>query len=290
MTSTPISRQPHRRAGEDPSLPAAVRWYLLVTRYVRDPLTLRRRAPTSTVRQLASLGLEDEARMAPPLLAYLSDCERSLRALGFAEPVRGINRSHRNLRSCFSLVEHPADGAIGYILVAEGMRIGGRLYATVTFRNDFADGVQLATTNSQTTPRAPRRPRIETAHFRDVHDAAALYELHRFRVAERARRVAVVPLTRAPDPIAFQEREAAEVYEFWVRKGYYERVGWEAIRPHAPRSAARRAPRTLSLEADHRLAVHADRTPHSRPVPAAAFVNAARGLSRPRSVTRPRER
>ena len=67
----------------------------------------------------------------------------------------------------------------------------------------------------------PTRAEIDSAQFPDVQDAGVLYDIHRARVAERARLVATVPLTRGPDPLAFQDREARAIQAFWVRKGYY---------------------------------------------------------------------
>lgn len=230
MTNPPVARQLPPRPRDNPSLPADLRWYLKLSAYVRDPITLRRKAPLNTAVRYAALGSEEEARMAPALLEYMHGCERALAALGFAPPVRGINSIQPNLRSCFSLLEHPESGTIGFVLVAENAKFEGRYAATATFRTDFADGAQLVTSNSQRVSRTPARPKVEAMRFPEIHDAAALYELHRFRVSARARRVTPVRLTRGPDPISYEERQAATVFDHWVKRGYYERVGPDALR------------------------------------------------------------
>lgn len=229
MTTPPIARQRPLRPADNPRLPSDVRWYLKLTAYVRNPITLRRKAPV-TLGQYHALAPEEEARMAPALREYLEQCEQSLVALGFARPVRGTGAPGANIRSCFTLLENPGDEAIGFVLVAESTWTDGRYAATATFRSDFADGVQLLTTNSQQVGRTPPRPEVSAARFPEMHDAASLYHVHRFRVAERARHVRTVPLTRGTDPFAYEARQAATTQDFWVKRGYYERVGPDALR------------------------------------------------------------
>ena len=229
MTTPPIARQRPLRPADNPRLPSDVRWYLKLTAYVRNPITLRRKAPV-TLGQYHALGAEDETRMAPALREYLEQCEQSLVALGFAQPVRGSGVPGANIRSCFTLLENPRDGAIGFVLVAESTWTDGRYAATATFRSDFADGVQMLTTNSQQVGRTPPRPEVHATRFPEMHDVAALYQVHRFRVAERERRVTTVPLTRGRDPLAYETDQAAKTQAFWVKRGYYERVGPDSLR------------------------------------------------------------
>ena len=208
-------------------LPRPLRWWLKAGRYVRDPLVLMRSAPMATRNTLVALTAEDEQRLPPALREYMADAERGLASLGFGPPVRAANLANTVIRSGVTLLEHAADRALGFVFVTAAEHDG--LSATVTFRTDFADGVQLHTTNFQAPLRTPSRPNVLGARFPDVHDAAALYDIHRFRVAERARTVATVPLTRGPDALAFEDRELGEVQEFWVKKGYYRRVSGDAI-------------------------------------------------------------
>ncbi|HEX6534099.1 MAG TPA: hypothetical protein VF041_05855 [Gemmatimonadaceae bacterium] len=228
MKSAPIPRQPRRRALDDPAIPLPIRWYLMATRHVRDPRVLMRSAPTSTTSTLEPLTPDDEARMAGPLLDYMTDAEDALRGAGFAPPFRATNRRLANGRSCVSLLEHARGEALGFVLVSEYRHIG--LTATAAFRTDFADGVQLWTSNSQMPRRMPRRPNTITVRLADEHDVGALYALHAFRVEERARTVPVRRLTRGDDPIAFQAAEGRETYDFLVKVGYYRPAGPDTIR------------------------------------------------------------
>jgi hypothetical protein len=226
--TAPPARQRPREVGDAfADLPALLRWSLQVGRYVSEPLALMRSVPTPTTNTLATLGPEDEQRLPAALREYMADAERGLANLGFGPPVRAANLAAADIRSCVTFLEHPADGSLGFIAVWAGEHVG--LAASATFRTDFADGAQLLTSNFQALLRTPSRPNVLGARFPDVHDAAELYDIHRFRVAERRRTVDTVPLTRGADVLAFEAREAQEVYDFWVKKGYYRRVDGDAI-------------------------------------------------------------
>jgi hypothetical protein len=228
MTTTPLARRVIAPVFDDPQVPFLLRWYWKASSYVKDPIVLYRRAPVSTGSTLAPLTAEDEQRMPVALREYLTDCERTLAAAGFGAPFRARSTATYNVRSCFTLLEHPRDGALCFVLVSQGEYSGP--VSSVTFRSDFTDGIEFQTSNSRNVLRTPGRPRVRAVSFPAVHDAAELYRIHRFRVSERARLVATSPLSRGSDPLAFQEREAAQVFDFWVRCGYYRRVNGRALR------------------------------------------------------------
>ena len=228
VPAQPAGRAPQRDVLDDPQIPHLVRWYVRLTSYVVHPTVLRRSALIRTTGTLVPLVADHEWRIAPPLLTYMAAAERALTERGFSAPFRAINAATPTLRSFVSLVEHPGASTLGFVLVSEGEHSAP--HALATFRTDFADGVQLVTTNANTVMRTPPRPHTLGVRAREVHDVSVLYDLHRFRVAERARRVTVAPLTRGADPIAFQDDEAAATYEFWVRAGYYARVAPDALR------------------------------------------------------------
>lgn len=57
--------------------------------------------------------------------------------------------------------------------------------------------------------------------FPDIVDPKALLALHRFRVQERAGGAPLRKITTAPNPVAYQAREMAESYDYWLQIGYY---------------------------------------------------------------------
>jgi len=177
---------------------------------------------------LVPFGADEVQRLSDLMRERLATNDHALSTLGFSPPVRGANTAITNIRSCFSLVEHPRDGALAFVLVMQGTHVG--VSAVVTFRNDFADGCQMYTSNSRSVPRTPTRRMIDGIRFPAVQDARELYEIHRFRVSERARKTPVVPLTRGSDPLAYQSKESHEVHEFWVRAGYYDLIDGPALR------------------------------------------------------------
>jgi hypothetical protein len=219
---------PQRGVLDDPRIPRVVRWYLALTSYLTHPRVLRRGTQVRTAGTLEPLAADREWRIAPPLLAYMAGAERTLTDHGFDAPFRAVNGGISAARSFVSFVEHPRHATIGFVLVAEGDHLLPA--ALATFRTDFADGIQLVTSNARAATLTPRRRHVLGVRFPDVHDVGALYELHRFRVEERATVIPVAALSRGGDPIAFQESEARELHELWVRVGYYEPAGPGALR------------------------------------------------------------
>jgi hypothetical protein len=218
-TTMPASA-PGSPAEGTPLLIALVR---SVVRYVRDPAVLLRVGPKPMGSSLAPLPDTGDKRMPAPLLSALDAAERNLVARGFAPPLRASNSLTPTLSSCVSLVEHPLDGSTGFIMLSMSKHRGASMMAT--FATRFADGWKLTTSNSSTVLRTPSRPKIDNARFTAVRHIGALYDIHRRRVAERARKTRVIPTTRGADPIAYEDREAREGHAFWIRKGYYRAVG-----------------------------------------------------------------
>ncbi len=225
--AAPAARQRQPRVADDPRYPGFIRWDLKLTSLPRQIRVLRRMLISTAGPGL--LSAEEAARLNPPLLEYLDECGRKLLSTGWLPFVLMANRASEALDSCTALTENPVDGSIGFVLVTQG-RKSPRISGTVGFRTDFADGVRLLTSNSVASRRTPRMPRHELVRFPAVHDAAELYDIHRFRVAERARRVPTVFLTRGADPLQFQQRESAEAHAFWLKSGYFERAGDSVMR------------------------------------------------------------
>jgi len=66
--------------------------------------------------------------------------------------------------------------------------------------------------------------------FPDVVDPKELLALHRFRVREQTHGQPPRAITTAPDPIAYQAREMADTFDYWVRIGYYHPAAGETLR------------------------------------------------------------
>jgi hypothetical protein len=177
----------------------------------------RRRGARLSIVDASSAGLPDERR------DYLREAEAALVARGFFPATYVESDSVPSTKIRVALVEHPKDGAIGAIMVTVPATRPFKEMAT--FETRFADGRRISTSNSATTLRTPSLPWVDGARFLGVRDVGTLYEIHQARVAEQARSTPVVPVSREHDPIGFQDREAREVQDFWVAKGYYRYVG-----------------------------------------------------------------
>jgi hypothetical protein len=224
--TSPSIAQPAQAGGEE--IPRWIHRLVRLTSHLWSPFALYRKAPMPISDHLVPLGADDVQRLSDAMRERLATNEHALATLGFSPPFRGANHAIANIRACFSLVEHPKDGALAFVLVTQGAHVGTS--AVVTFRTDFADGWHVYTSNGGMIPRTPNRPQIDGVRFAGMQDVRELYELHRFRVAERARGVPTVSLTRGNEPLAFQAQESREVHDFWVRAGYYDLVDGPALR------------------------------------------------------------
>ena len=219
-----------RRSALNGSIAAElIRSLLEVPTYVLGPVALYLRPPLSTQPSLFPMTVDDELLLPMPLREYLFFAEQRLTGVGFDAPVRGVSRQHLNVEGYASLLEQRHDGALAIIYAAR-MTNSRHVNATVLLHSGFSDGTILATTNSQLPSRMPPLPEMHGLAFPDVDDPAELYGLHRIRAGERGRRVVRVPMTRGADPFAYQARENARVFEHWVRRGYYRRIGSDKLR------------------------------------------------------------
>ena len=175
----------------------------------------RRRGARLSIVDGPSVGLPEARR------DFLRQADAALVARGFLPATYVETDSVRSTKMCIALVEHPVDGAIGAIMAVVPPNRPFKEMAT--FETRFADGGKISTSNSTTTLRTPPLPWVDGARFL-LHDLKTLYDIHQARVAERARSTPVVPVSRAGDPIAFQDREAREIQDFWVAKGYFRYV------------------------------------------------------------------
>jgi len=217
------------RSDDEMPIPDWARALAKVGMYVLGPIVLYRRAPIPTDRTLDPFTAEDERALPQALRDYVVAAEKELAAVGFGAPLRVASRRDVTLDVCFSLLEHPIDGALGTVSVIRA-KPRNRLTAAVSFLSSFANGAILATSNSQSIPRTPPLPAMQAVRFPSISDAAELYDVHRFRVAEFRRGAVHVPMTRGSDPIAYQLRESSRVFEHWVRCGYFRRAGENMIR------------------------------------------------------------
>ena len=190
--------------------------------YFTDFVVLKRGGPKPLGGRHVPITAADQAHIAPELLAFLTQCEATLVSRGFAPALRATNVISESIKSVVSLFEHPRDGAIGFIVIGVGKYTG--VHITASIRNDFADGIQMYTSNSRIVARTPSRTNLDNARFPNVTDVGELYDIHVKRVAERAKTSATVPLTRGADPLAYQEQETRDIQGFWVSKGYYRFV------------------------------------------------------------------
>jgi hypothetical protein len=227
-TSPSVAQPAQSSSGGDRKAPLWVQWVVKLTRPLWNPVVLYRKAPMPIGEVLSPLDADDAERLPAAIRERLATCEHALMAMGFSPPVRGTNTSLANIRSCFSLFEHAKDRSLAFVLVMQGAHVGTS--AVVSFRTDFADGTQLYTSNSASIPRMPTRPKVKGTRFTTLKNTSELYDIHRFCVAERAKRSAVVNLTRGPDPLAYQMQEARDAHEFWVRRRYYDVVDGPALR------------------------------------------------------------
>jgi len=210
--------------------------------YVLGPIALYMKPPLSTARSIFPMTADDELLM--PLAAhdFLDWAEKRLRSIGFGGAVHAVSRQVATVTSFVSLLEHPQDGSLAIAFVSQINNVP-RPTIHLIFHSGFADGTIVATSNSRLVSRTPSLPEMKSLSF-PVDDPVALYDLHRIRAQDRARRTVRVPMTRGADPLEYQHQENIRVFDNWIRHGYYRRIANDKLR-HTMRGAALSAWRGL---------------------------------------------
>src|SRR2546423_6177822 len=232
----PSGRKRETSILDDTRYPYPIRLLVELTMYVQGPVGLYRRNFVSTRRSVRTFSTEDEASTHPDLVSYVASAETALRSVGFGTSHRIVQSTSKKVTGFAALLEHAGRGDLATFM---GLRTEipeaeeTRLVSAAVFTTEFADDVTLGTSNVMTVKRFPTRPNLQPVVFPDVHDPLELYRLHRCRVDERARRVPSRKSTRGATPearIAYQEREAEQVWQHWLRSGYYRPVP-DGLRP-----------------------------------------------------------
>lgn len=195
--------------------------------FVLGPVVLLKAAPTQYGLSYVALSEADDLGLPDSVRGYVEDCQRTLIQRGFAPRVRASNPTARRAHQVITLLECPRDPAMVFTLISVSPRLG--ITMATTFDTRFADGCRLLTSNSPVVIRTPKHPRTDGVTFPEIGDVGRLCDIHRARVAERARRVPVAPSTFGPDPLAFIDREGREMQDFWIARGYYRRVAADHI-------------------------------------------------------------
>lgn len=207
--------------------------------YVRHPRAIYARAPQRSGAAVVPTTPELDAQLALPIRGALERMEREVRDAGFDTVVHAALRSSKGRAL---LIEHAGGQAIGHVLVSPTR--GDDVAIAATFFSRFVDGIELQTSNFRLVGRTPSRRHVRFLRLPDAARISELWAIHAFRVAERARTVAVRPLTRGADPFAFEAAVAHQTHSHWVATGYYRWVGPDALR-HTMRGATLAAWRGL---------------------------------------------
>jgi hypothetical protein len=160
--------------------------------------------------------------------SYVTRTEGILALLGFGAGVHARMTSTTNVSTFVSLLEHQDHSTLASVSVVQ--REEGPVTKIIFFRSELADGTVVITTNGRVKRRFPRRPGQVALSFPELSRASALLAVHRFRVREHSGGRPPRTITRAPDPVAYQRREALETFDHFRRIGYYRQESNETLR------------------------------------------------------------
>jgi len=136
--------------------------------------------------------------------------------------------STAHITTYISLFEHEDHSTLASVSVVQHDR--GSCAEVVFFRSEGADGTAIISTNARVKRRFPRRPGQHALSFPELSDPTALLAVHRFRIRDRSGDRSPRAITRLPDPVAYQRREALEAFDHFLRIGYYRRAPNETMR------------------------------------------------------------
>jgi len=212
-----------------PPVNAVVKWLVALIMYVKGPHRLLRHQRVAPAQAPTRLSAADEMAMPGELRTYLSETDRVLARLGFGSPVHVSMSPTAQVTAYASLLEDAHRETLCTVFATRNVRGGST--AGLVFRSDVVGGGVVMTSNSRTQRRFPRRRGHDVMSFPEITDPAVLLRLHRYRVHERAGGSSPLSVTRQPDPLAYQRREAAQTHEHLQQIGYYRRLADGTLRP-----------------------------------------------------------
>jgi hypothetical protein len=172
--------------------------------------------------------------VAPDLLAFVRDTERTLFTLGFSEPLHTTSSTSRDVSILGSSLDHAEHGDYASIVSLRNETVPRlpALVSSVTFVSRFEDAAEVVTSNDRSPRLWPYQSHSSVMRFTDLDDVLELYRLHRRRVDAYQRRSPHVPYFRGrtlAQRIEHERSEARDFYDHLVSCGYRRR-GAEGLR------------------------------------------------------------
>jgi hypothetical protein len=189
----------------------------VVSVYLVAPLKARRTLWISTNPEIREIDLDFPE--VPPIVAEtFHSTAKALVSRGFvARGTFAIEKLNPNHRSYVALFEDPREQTASIAFSDINMR--QKIEQTLAFKTKFADGSEVATTNTLRAPLTPPVKCRKSFGFPGVDDAARLLNLHRRAMVELGEFSARVPPMKS-DPIA----HIADV--FAVELAYQAEIGY----------------------------------------------------------------
>jgi hypothetical protein len=195
--------------------------------YVRGPLRLLRTHEIKRTGAVAPLTPADFEALPDETRHWLHTTQSTLERNGFVRPTRMRADATSAVTSYLSLLEHRDHTTLGTVSVTRGDQ--GKTAEAILFRSEVGDGTVVLTASNHVRRRFPRRPHYDAMVFPGL-GPTDLLALHRFRVGQRALGKPPRVITTTRDPVAYQAREMAATYDYWVSIGYYRPGVGETLR------------------------------------------------------------
>ena len=233
-----LAKERQRRAGRphDPAADQAAHPHLwrfaqkcvAALMYVLGPIRLLRTHLVKRAGAVVPLTPTDFDALPPESQRWLTQGQAALEQLGFEHATRMRSEATPSTTSYLSLLEHQDHTTLATVSVTLGRE--GRSAQAIIYRSEAADGTVVLTATNRARRRFPHRPRHAAMVLPDVVDPKELLALHRFRVREQAEGKPPRRIATSPDPVAYQTREMADTFDYWVRIGYYRPAADDTLR------------------------------------------------------------
>jgi hypothetical protein len=157
---------------------------------------------------------------------YLARAQAELAAAGFGEGVCFVQPPERpgDTEAAGALFEPAGGGDLALAVVMRSTGPAAQRTTMLQFRSEWSDGSETITANSASPSVFPRVPRVDGLAIPELERAAALYEAHRLRVAERAP-ARPRPASRGADPLGYETAANTRILDDVAGAGYFRLVG-----------------------------------------------------------------
>lgn len=190
--------------------------------HLLHPVALYLGGPQPAPARMPEFDIEGFGALDPEVRDPLVEAVTMAQGVGFGMPLFAGGIRGMSFDAAVAFLERPDRRALAFIHASRPGTGPASVASTISTR--FDDGRLLMTSNFGGISRTPPRQEVDGVAIPGHFGFAPLWAVHEHRLQVRETHTSIAPMTRGDDPLAYELDELCELYDLWVRQGYYTRL------------------------------------------------------------------